>query len=297
MKYCSHCGTQLPDNAKFCTNCGAALDAAAAPTADKSKPKWLVPVIAVIAVAVGIGVGITAGRKTDVNEPTPTASSISEDEKQTQVESSPVPTEEPSPSPTPTEEPAAEIETGCRTMEDEPWKGAWCSDNDGSIMIFENFMNGTDITQTNADGSITIHRADGRDGVLQAVYTLSSDESTLEQASPEGEIQCVYHRPSYDMAPSPLPPEYWGAYQLVDYSMYNPCGPDIDFIVDAFRFGNCPYQDYVDKGNGAGSIYCPVAPEGFTVDFLIAAEVDGETYLNIFDSDGNQQCRFVRTAH
>lgn len=295
MKYCSHCGTQLPDNAKFCTNCGATLDAAAAPTADKSKPKWLVPVIAVIAVAVGIGVGITAGRKTDVNEPTPTASSISEDEKQTQVESSPVPTEEPSP--TPTEEPAAEIETGCRTMEDEPWKGAWCSDNDGSIMIFENFMNGTDITQTNADGSITIHRADGRDGVLQAVYTLSSDESTLEQASPEGEIQCVYHRPSYDMAPSPLPPEYWGAYQLVDYSMYNPYGPDIDFIVDAFRFGNCPYQDYVDKGNGAGSIYCPVAPEGFTVDFLIAAEVDGETYLNIFDSDGNQQCRFVRTAH
>lgn len=295
MKYCSHCGTQLPDNAKFCTNCGAALDAAAAPTADKSKPKWLVPVIAVIAVAVGIGVGITAGRKTDVNEPTPTASSISEDEKQTQVESSPVPTEEPSP--TPTEEPAAEIETGCRTMEDEPWKGAWCSDNDGSIMIFENFMNGTDITQTNADGSITIHRADGRDGVLQAVYTLSSDEFTLEQASPEGEIQCVYHRPSYDMAPSPLPPEYWGAYQLVDYSMYNPCGPDIDFIVDAFRFGNCPYQDYVDKGNGAGSIYCPVAPEGFTVDFLIAAEADGETYLNIFDSDGNQQCRFVRTAH
>ena len=295
MKYCSHCGTQLPDNAKFCTNCGAALDAAAAPTADKSKPKWLVPVIAVIAVAVGIGVGITAGRKTDVNEPTPTASSISEDEKQTQVESSPVPTEEPSP--TPTEEPAAEIETGCRTMEDEPWKGAWCSDNDGSIMIFENFMNGTDITQTNADGSITIHRADGRDGVLQAVYTLSSDESTLEQASPEGEIQCVYHRPSYDMAPSPLPPEYWGAYQLVDYSMYNPCGPDIDFIVDAFRFGNCPYQDYVEKGNGAGSIYCPVAPEGFTVDFLVAAEADGETYLNIFDSDGNQQCRFVRTAH
>lgn len=295
MKYCSHCGTQLPDNAKFCTNCGAALDAAAAPTADKSKPKWLVPVIAVIAVAVGIGVGITAGRKTDVNEPTPTESSISEDEKQTQVESSPVPTEEPSP--TPTEEPAAEIETGCRTMEDEPWKGAWCSDNDGSIMIFENFMNGTDITQTNADGSITIHRADGRDGVLQAVYTLSSDEFTLEQASPEGEIQCVYHRPSYDMAPSPLPPEYWGAYQLVDYSMYNPYGPDIDFVVDAFRFGNCPYQDYVDKGNGAGSIYCPVAPEGFTVDFLIAAEADGETYLNIFDSDGNQQCRFVRTAH
>lgn len=295
MKYCSHCGTQLPDNAKFCTNCGAALDAAAAPTTDKSKPKWLVPVIAVIAVAVGIGVGITAGRKTDVNEPTPTASSISEDEKQTQVESSPVPTEEPSP--TPTEEPAAEIETGYRTMEDEPWKGAWCSDNDGSIMIFENFMNGTDITQTNADGSITIHRADGRDGVLQAVYTLSSDESTLEQASPEGEIQCVYHRPSYDMAPSPLPPEYWGAYQLVDYSMYNPYGPDIDFIVDAFRFGNCPYQDYVDKGNGAGSIYCPVAPEGVTVDFLIAAEADGETYLNIFDSDGNQQCRFVRTAH
>lgn len=295
MKYCSHCGTQLPDNAKFCTNCGAALDAAAAPTADKSKPKWLVPVIAVIAVAVGIGVGITAGRKTDVNEPTPTASSISEDEKQTQVESSPVPTEEPSP--TPTEELAAEIETGCRTMEDEPWKGAWCSDNDGSIMIFENFMNGTDITQTNADGSITIHRADGRDGVLQAVYTLSSDESTLEQASPEGEIQCVYHRPSYDMAPSPLPPEYWGAYQLVDYSMYNPYGPDIDFVVDAFRFGNCPYQDYVDKGNGAGSIYCPVAPEGFTVDFLIAAEADGETYLNIFDGDGNQQCRFVRTAH
>ena len=295
MKYCSHCGTQLPDNAKFCTNCGAALDAAAAPTADKSKPKWLVPVIAVIAVAVGIGVGITAGRKTDVNEPTPTESSISEDEKQTQVESSPVPTEEPSP--TPTEELAAEIETGCRTMEDEPWKGAWCSDNDGSIMIFENFMNGTDITQTNADGSITIHRADGRDGVLQAVYTLSSDEFTLEQASPEGEIQCVYHRPSYDMAPSPLPPEYWGAYQLVDYSMYNPYGPDIDFVVDAFRFGNCPYQDYVDKGNGAGSIYCPVAPEGFTVDFLIAAEADGETYLNIFDSDGNQQCRFVRTAH
>ena len=295
MKYCSHCGTQLPDDAKFCTNCGSALDSVVASSVGKGKPKWIIPAIAVVAVAVGIGVGVTVGHKGGVSEPIPAASSISEEEKQPQAETSTASTNESSP--TPTEEPAVETETGYRVMEDEPWKGAWCSDNDGSIMIFENTLNETDMTQANQDGSITIRRADGRDGVLETVYTFSSDESTLEQASPDGAVQCVYHRPTYDMAPSPLPSEYWGAYQLVDYSMDNPYGPDINFIVDAFRFGNCPYQDYADKGNGAGSIYCPVAPEGFTIDFLIDTEVDGETYLNIFDYDGNQQCRFVRTAH
>ena len=36
--FCTQCGTQLPDGAKFCSNCGAHLDAAAAPSATAAQP-------------------------------------------------------------------------------------------------------------------------------------------------------------------------------------------------------------------------------------------------------------------
>lgn len=37
--YCTHCGTKLDDNARFCTNCGAPISAGSTPPAEPVKPK------------------------------------------------------------------------------------------------------------------------------------------------------------------------------------------------------------------------------------------------------------------
>lgn len=47
--YCRYCGTSLPDNAKFCTNCGAAQDGGTGETHFK---KSKVPIVILIALAV-----------------------------------------------------------------------------------------------------------------------------------------------------------------------------------------------------------------------------------------------------
>ena len=39
MKYCSNCGTQLPDEAKFCENCGAPQQAARQATSSRQEEK------------------------------------------------------------------------------------------------------------------------------------------------------------------------------------------------------------------------------------------------------------------
>lgn len=39
MRYCQYCGSQLPDGAKFCSNCGAPVEQQAKPIEPKSEPK------------------------------------------------------------------------------------------------------------------------------------------------------------------------------------------------------------------------------------------------------------------
>lgn len=81
--YCIHCGTQLPDNAKFCHNCGNAISTGRTspeppapqpapptpqpPIAKKQRPKWMVPLIVgasvMAALIVVIGIWTTPGKK------------------------------------------------------------------------------------------------------------------------------------------------------------------------------------------------------------------------------------------
>lgn len=47
MKYCSNCGTQLPDDAKFCFSCGTASSAPATPPQEPAVPSYHTPANAV----------------------------------------------------------------------------------------------------------------------------------------------------------------------------------------------------------------------------------------------------------
>lgn len=99
--FCIHCGTQLPDNAKFCHNCGNAVSTGRTspeppapqpapptpqpfippqpPVAKNQRPKWMVPLIAgasvVAALIVVIGIWTTIGKKAlaSATDPAPPA--------------------------------------------------------------------------------------------------------------------------------------------------------------------------------------------------------------------------------
>ncbi|MBO4674454.1 MAG: zinc ribbon domain-containing protein [Bacteroidaceae bacterium] len=47
MKYCSNCGTQLPDDAKFCFSCGTAASIPTPPTQESAAPSYHTPANAV----------------------------------------------------------------------------------------------------------------------------------------------------------------------------------------------------------------------------------------------------------
>ena len=186
----------------------------------------------------------------------------------------------------------------------EPWKGAWIASDGSQLMVFENTMSAQDNTVPNDDGSVTIYRADARDGVVYNIYTFSADQTTLTEEDAGGNLVETYVRPTYDMAATPLPSTYWGAYTLVEDNTitdYNPFGelvqfgPAEDFILDAFRFGNAPYQRLVDYGDGTWSAYLIIPPEGGDITFGFTEEGD-DLYLEIYDLDGNIRGRYLRTA-
>ena len=51
MKYCTHCGAQLPDDAQFCPGCGKAAGDGTSPTPTRKIP--LPALLAILAVALG----------------------------------------------------------------------------------------------------------------------------------------------------------------------------------------------------------------------------------------------------
>lgn len=236
----------------------------------------------------------------------PEASSSSYTESLPEEEPSPVPTEVPSEASTPSDSnPAPEQpveETSCLVPSAEPWKGAWCSPDGSELFIFEATVYTVDTYQTNEDGSITIYRADERDGTLYDIYTFSADETELTRADPAGNILGTYYRPSYDIAPNPLPEAYWGAYTMVEdntISDYNPngftqLGPQDLFIIDAFRFGSFPYQELTDLGDGTWSAYFAIPPEGGEYRFGFTAD-GSDLYVSIYSTlDGSVYARYQR---
>lgn len=294
MKYCVHCGAQLPDDAKFCPGCGKAAGDGTSPVPSRKVP--LPILLAALAVALVIGVVFALTRNDSSQEapgaPQPGESAVT-------ATASPAPTESPTASPGPdeTSQPVQDDGSWLVTTA-EPWKGAWCTEDGAELMIFESWnMNASQLPQTNEDGSITIYCTDVRGGSPTETYLFSADQATLTHLDYTGKTLAVYRRPTYDMAPTPLPSSDWGAYTLVegDAADYNPYGPNVDFIVDAFRFGNCPYQRLTDNGGDTLSIFCPVGAEGFFATFRISAEGE-DTYLTIYDNDGNVQYRYLRTA-
>lgn len=233
-------------------------------------------------------------------EEAPAAETPAPTEESTPVEET-APAQEPAEN---NEAPAASNDYCWLVMENEPWKGAWSTPDGTELFIFENTMNEQDSAVTNADGSITIYRADARDGTVYSIYTLSSDQTTLTEQDTDANPLATYCRPTYDMASSPIPSAYWGAYTMVgDYSIstvapqgeQNPLGPTDDFVIDAFRFGNAPYSRLVDYGDGTWSAYFSIPPEGGETTFGFPS-VGEDQYLDIYYPDGRLRYRYLRTA-
>lgn len=219
--------------------------------------------------------------------------------------------EEPAESPAPTDstpapaDPEPVEETSCLVPVSEPWKGAWCNPDGSGLFIFDATVYTVDTSQLNDDGSITIFRTDDRDGSLYYTYTLSADETELTQETPDGSIVGTFYRPSYDMAPNPLPDAYWGGYTMVEDNTitdFNPAGdvnelgPTDDFIIDAFRFGSFSYEQLTDLGDGTWSAYFAIPPEGGEYTFGFSEESDG-LYMTIYSPiDGSVRYRYLRTS-
>lgn len=296
MKYCQYCGAQLEDNAKFCHSCGNPTQGG---TKDASFPKWGVLVgagvlaLLVVALCVILGIRLTdkqnsisASASTDtvpVNTPAPTES----------VPATPLPTE----APASTAAPAGDDGSWLVTAR-EPWKGAWVSDDEYGLIIFENSPYTTDLTESTEDGGYIIYRADSRDNTVYNVYEWAADGTVLTEMDADRNVLRTYRRPTYDEAPSPLPEEYWGAYTLVerDPNLYsNLYGPDDNFIIDAYRLGNCPYEQLTENSDATWTATCMVPPEGFMPVFDFVEE-EGELYFTIYNPDGTVQYRYQRVS-
>lgn len=281
--------------------------------ADRIPRNILVPVLGGVAMLVlmilALVVGLAAGSSFDA-APVP-ETSLSDPT----APEEPIATPEPVASATPTEPPAPtdtqdtasqtfSIDTPCLVPVNEPWKGAWATLDGSNIMVFENTMAAQDNAVANEDGSVTIYRADSRDGVVYSVFTFSADETTLTEQDADGNVVETYYRPAYDMAYTPLPTYYWGAYTLVEnntitdfnpYGGLNSFGPADNFIIDAFRFGNAPYQRLVDYGDGTWSAYLLLPPEGGEITFGFTEEGE-DLYMELYDASGNVRGRYLRTA-
>lgn len=223
--------------------------------------------------------------------------------EKTPVTATPAPTEAPLNTPEPVADSSTDAsmeENYCLVPVAEPWKGAWCAPDGSELFIFEADVNSSDTHITNEDGSTTIYRADSRDGSVYEIYNFSADETELTKMDPEGNVLGIYYRPTYDMAPNPLPASYWGDYMLVEdntITEYNPfgslsqLGSSDNFIIDAFRFGSFPYQELADNGDGTWSAYFPIPPEGgfYTFGFVTEGE---NSYMEIYDDAGSVMGRY-----
>lgn len=270
--------------------------------------------LAIVALLVGYLLSPVDSSNTDLPAPVTIASEPAEEEvlpEETTPAETPLPTESSTAQGSvdhSIQDPIADlrpVEDCCLVTENEPWKGAWAYSDGSDILIFENTMAAQDNAITNADGSITIYRADSRDGSVYSIFTLSSDQTTLTEQDAEGNLVQTYVRPTYDMAATPLPTAYWGSYTLMEdntISELNPYGdltnffgPGENFIIDAFRIGKAPYNRLVDYGDGTWSAYFTMPPEGGYSNFGFVTEGE-DLYLEIYDDSGNVRGRYLRTA-
>lgn len=270
--------------------------------------------LAIVALFVGYLLSPVDSSSTDLPELVTSASEPAEEET---LPEETLPAETPMPEETPAaqgsvartvQESIADVrpvEDCCLVTENEPWKGAWLYEDGSDLLIFENTMGAQDNAVVNADGSVTIYRADPRSGLVDSVFTFSADQTTLTEQDAEGNLRQTYIRPTYDMAATPLPTFCWGAYTLVEVntaneidpysSLTNFYGPAENFIIDAFRFGKAPYYRLVDYGDGTWGAYFIVPPEGGNSDFGFVIEGE-DLYMEIYDDAGNVRGRYLRTA-
>lgn len=180
---------------------------------------------------------------------------------------------------------------------DQPWLGAWYCEEEYSLMVFEESSAYIQYEAAQvSDGSYHIYGSDPRDGIISEIYELSADRTTLTQKDGAGNYVRTYRRPRYAEAYTPLPQEFWGVYTHVEGSSYTSeqCGPKENFIVDAFRFGNCRYQELSDNGDGTYTFYHIVPPEGGYLT-VSTGTYDGSPALALYDDAGNVTDVYLRT--
>lgn len=180
---------------------------------------------------------------------------------------------------------------------DEPWKGAWYCEAEYSLKIFDanSQYEQYEVEQT-PDGGYRIACYDARDGSFNNSYELSADQSTLTEFDMNGNLARTYRRPQFSEAYSPLPQDFWGVYTHVEGDSYlsEQGGPQENFVVDAFRFGNFGYQEVTDNGDGTYTFFLLMAPEGGYVT-IGTGNYEGAPAFALYDNTGNVTDVYLRT--
>lgn len=279
--------------------------------ADRIPRNILVPVLGGVAMLVlmilALVVGLAAGSPADTGLP-PSESTVSEPPVET---SEPLATAMPTDPPAPTEAPAEETDGG--TPPDltnavptdgywlapatQPWLGAWIADDGYTLMSFEESSEYTQYqSEATEDGGYRIYCSDPRDGIVNQIYELSPDQATLTELDADGNFVASYRRPEYADAYSPLPQDFWGFYTHVEGDSYlaQHAGPQEEFAVDAFRFGNCRYQELTNNGDGTYTFYLLMPPEGGYVTVSLGTYEDAPA-IALYDTAGNVTDVYVRS--
>ena len=114
MKYCVHCGAQLPDDAQFCPGCGKAVGDGASPVPARKIPLPALLTVLAVALVAGVVFALTRGGS---SQEAPGAPQSGESTATVTATASPTPTETPVASPAPPAPPQPAHADGSKDVE------------------------------------------------------------------------------------------------------------------------------------------------------------------------------------
>lgn len=259
--------------------------------------------LVVLALAIGLAAAAPAGTAADpaASASEPAATEVPAATPAPAATAPPAPTEAPagpeSESTAPDLTNAVPAEGCWLAPADQPWQGVWYTEDGFTMRLLGNSIGNIQYqSEPTGDGGYRIACSDVRDGIVSQIYELSPDQTTLTELDADGNFVNSYRRPTYSEAYSPLPQEFWGFYTHVEGDSYLSqfAGPQENFVVDAFRFGDCLYQELTDNGDGTYTFYLLLAPEGGYLTVSLGT-YEGAPALALYDEGGNVTDVYQRT--
>lgn len=184
----------------------------------------------------------------------------------------------------------------CLFPEDSPWLGAWYDEGNASIMVFEgNYSSGIYDYKTEILGDEYVTtEIEMQDYSTTAVYHTSLDGSVMTMRDTNDQtVLASYRRPTLDDVTATLPAEYWGYYSVVSgtdsYSLWG------ELTVDAFRFGNLPYEQLTDNGDNTYTFLSPLPPDYVQTTIELGTYEDAPA-IAVLDDSGNATVIYQKTS-